>query len=65
MKTGMLIIGGVKCNFMLGVVTSFTMNLKGSLDDAHWCIRETYQNGNQELTHQTTTAVYEVTVVKQ
>jgi len=48
-KTGMLMIGGVKCNFTLGVTTSFTTHLKGSLDNAHWCTRETYQDGIENL----------------
>ena len=64
-KTGVLIVNNVKCNFTLGVATSFATHLQGSLDNANWCTGETYQTGREELSYQTTTAVYEVLVFNQ
>jgi len=52
-------------NFTLGVATSFIMHLRGSQDADNWCNGGTYQTGREELTWQTPTAVYEVTVIKQ
>jgi len=54
-----------KYNFTLGVATSFTTHLQGLLDTDNWCTGGTYQTVSEELTWQTTTAVYEVTVIKQ
>jgi len=64
-KTGVLIVNNVKCNFTLGVATSFTTHQQGTLDNANWCTGGTYQTGREELSYQTTTAVYEVLVLNQ
>jgi len=58
-------INNVKYNFTMGVATSFATHLQGSLDTGNWCTGGTYQTGKEELTYQTTTAVYEVTVLNQ
>ena len=52
-------------NFTMGVAISFTTHLQGSLDTGNWCTGGTYQTGKEELTYQTTTAVYEVIVLNQ